>query len=54
VVDAADCHEGEEVYYYSRRGARLRAAPTRRAITAFRRHAARYPELFPPYPPKQE
>jgi hypothetical protein len=54
VVDATDFGEGEEVYYYSRRGTRLRAAPTRRAITAFRRHAARYPELFPPYPPKQE
>jgi hypothetical protein len=54
VVDTTDCDEGEEVCYYSHRGTRLKAAPTNRAITAFRRHAARYPELFPPYPPKQE
>jgi hypothetical protein len=53
VVDAADCHEGEEVYYYSRRGARLRAAPTGRAITAFRKYAALHPEFFPAHPPSE-
>jgi hypothetical protein len=51
VVDAADFGEGDEVFYYSHRGARLSAAPTRRAITAFRRHAARHPEWYPPHPP---
>jgi hypothetical protein len=49
VVDSAD--ESDEVYYYSHRGARLRAAPTKRSITAFRRHAARHPEWYPPHPP---
>jgi hypothetical protein len=51
VVDSADLDEGEEVYYYSHRGARLKAAPTRRPITAFRKHAARHPEWYPPQPP---
>lgn len=43
VVDSADFDEGEEVHYYSHRGTRLKAAPTRRSITAFRKHAARHP-----------
>jgi len=53
VVDSADFGEGDEVYYYSHRGTRLRAAPSRRSITAFRKHAARHPEWWPPHPPNQ-
>jgi hypothetical protein len=37
-VDTADLGEGDEVHYYSHRGARLKAAPTKRAITAYRKH----------------
>ena len=51
-VDTADFIEGEEVYFYSHRGKRLRNAPTNRAITAFRRHAARHPEFYRAGPPK--
>jgi hypothetical protein len=51
VLDAADFAEGEEVYYYSYRGARLRAAPTGRAVAAFRRHVARHPEWYATGPP---
>lgn len=50
-VDSADFDEGDEVYYYSHRAARLRAAPTRRSITAFRRYAAHHPEWYPLHPP---
>lgn len=46
VVDTSAFEEGEEVYYYSHRGARLQSAPFRRAMAAFRRHAARYPEFY--------
>lgn len=49
LVDCTEGGEGNEVYYYSHRGTRLRAAPTRRAITAFRKHAARHPEWWPPH-----
>jgi hypothetical protein len=52
VIDAADCGEGQEVCYYSHRGTRLRSAPITRAITAFRKHIARYADLFPSRPPK--
>jgi hypothetical protein len=38
--------EGDEVYYFSYRGTPLKSAPINRAITAFRRHAARYPEIY--------
>lgn len=48
VVDSADFDESDEVHYYSHRGARLTAAPTTRAIAAFRRHVARHPEWYPP------
>ncbi len=47
----AEFDEGAEVYYYSHRGTRLRAAPMKRAISAFRKHAARHPEWWPPHPP---
>ena len=50
VVDTADVDEGEEVYYYSHRGTRLKMAPTKRSIAAFRRYAVRHPERFPPGP----
>lgn len=50
-VDTADHREGEEVHYYSHRGTRLKAAPTRRSIAAYREHAARHPEWYPPKPP---
>ena len=53
VIDSAGVGEGDEVSYYSHRGARLRAAPTKRAIFAFLKHAARYPEQYPPPPQKQ-
>jgi hypothetical protein len=46
MIDSVDFDEGKAVYYYSQRGTRLKAAPTRRAITAFRRHAARHPEFY--------
>jgi hypothetical protein len=38
--------EGNEVYYYSHRGTRLRSAPMRRAGKAFQKHTARYPEFY--------
>lgn len=50
VVDSADSDEGEEVHYYSHRGARLKAAPTKRSIAAYRKYAARHPERQPPSP----
>lgn len=53
VVDATNYDEGEVVHYYSHRGTRLKAAPTRRAITAFRKYAARHPEWFPPRAPPE-
>ncbi|WP_165250862.1 hypothetical protein [Paludisphaera soli] len=50
-VDApADGDEGEETYYYSHRRTPLKAAPIRRAIAAFRKHAARHPEHYPARP----
>jgi len=54
VVDTTDFAEGEEVYYYSHRGTRLRTAATGRAVAAFRRHAARNPEFYPVHPPNEE
>ena len=51
VVDSDDAFEGEEVFDYNHRGVRLRAAPTRRSIAAFRKHAARHPEQYPTQPP---
>src|SRR5687768_11444766 len=54
-VDSADwLAEGEEVYYYSHRGTRLKTAPTKRTIAAFRKHVARHPELYPASPPNQK
>jgi hypothetical protein len=48
VVDGTDfLTEGDEVYFYSRRGTRLKAAPTKKAIATFRKFVARNPELFP-------
>lgn len=47
-IDPDNLGEGGEVHYYSHRGARLRAAPTRRSISAFQKHAARHPEWWPP------
>lgn len=47
VVDAVNFDEGVEVYYYSHRGTRLNSAPMSRAIVAFKKHAARYPEFYP-------
>src|ERR671930_91147 len=38
-------HEGDEVYVYSHRGARLKFPPVKRAIAAFQRYAARRPDL---------
>jgi hypothetical protein len=46
VVDTAEVDEGAEVYFYSHRGTPLKAAPTTRAIRAFRKHADRYPEFY--------
>jgi hypothetical protein len=47
VVDTEDLmNEGDEVYYYSYRGARLKFAPHSRALTAFRKHVARNPEVY--------
>jgi hypothetical protein len=54
VVDTADFEEGEEVHYYSHRGTKLRTAPTKRAIIAFRRYSARHPECYPTQPPKSK
>jgi hypothetical protein len=53
VVDSTDFDEGVEVYFYSHRGTPLKAAPMRRAISAFRKHVARHPEWWPPAPPSQ-
>jgi len=53
VVDSANFPEGDEVYYYSHRGTRLKAAPTKRSISAYRKHAARHPEWWPPHPQSQ-
>ena len=53
MVDTADSPEGEEVYFYSHRGTRLRAAPTGRAVAAFRRHAARNPAVYSAHPPNK-
>ncbi len=53
-VDFAEFDEGAEVYYYSHRGTRLRAAPTTRSIAAFRKHTARHPEWRPPNPSSQK
>ena len=49
-VDSADVGEGGEVYHYSYRGVRLKSAPAKRAMTAYRKHAARRPELHPSRP----
>src|SRR5262249_519773 len=43
--------EGDEIYFFSHRGTRLKSAPVQRAIAAYRRHAARHPELFPQHSP---
>ena len=48
VIDTSDFDEGNEVVYYSHRGTRLKAAPFKRALTAFQKHAARHPEFYPP------
>ena len=50
-VDSDGVDDGEAVCYYSYRGTRLKAAPMSRSIAAFRRHAARHPEFYPPQPP---
>ncbi len=52
VVHATDLAEGDEVYHYSHRGTRLRTAPIPRAIAAFRKHAAKYPAVYPTRPPE--
>jgi hypothetical protein len=39
--------EGDETYYYSYRGTRLKSAPIERARTAFHKHVARYPQFYP-------
>jgi hypothetical protein len=53
-VDAIDRDEGQEVHYYSHRGTRLKSAPLARARTAFHKHVARYPEIYPKSgPPNQ-
>src|SRR5262245_15489714 len=46
VVDSKDPDEGEKVYYYTRRGRRLKAAPMKQAIAAFHRHVKRFPEFY--------
>jgi hypothetical protein len=52
-LDGTKFDEGQEIYYYSRRGTRLKAAPQRRALSAFRKHVARHPEWWPPDQPSQ-
>jgi hypothetical protein len=47
VVDAkgdARITEGDETFYYSYRGTRLKSAPIKRAKTAYAKHVARFPE----------
>lgn len=39
-IDSTDFPERYEVYFYSHRGTRLRAAPWRRAVAAYRKRAA--------------
>jgi hypothetical protein len=48
VIDSDDFPEGEEVYFYSHRGTRLKSAPMNRAIAAFAKHVARNHEFYPP------
>jgi hypothetical protein len=43
--------EGDQVYYYSHRGSKLKSAPMKRAAKAFRKHTARYPEFYCSAPP---
>jgi hypothetical protein len=46
-IDSQDyLMEGDEVYYYSYRGAHLRSAPHKRALTAFQKHVDRNPEFY--------
>lgn len=45
--------EGDEVYYYSHRGASLKFAPMRRAGNAFQKYTARYPEFYSSPPPHE-
>ena len=52
--DDFNLEEGEEVYYYSHRGTRLKSAPMKRAIAAFKRHCARYPEFYGPISPDEK
>ena len=47
VVDSEDFDEGDEANYYSHRGTRLKAAPIKRAVAAYRKFAERHPERFP-------
>jgi len=46
VIDTIEFDEGLEVHFYSHRGTPLRAAPTGRALAAFKKHVARYPEIY--------
>src|SRR5262245_8297447 len=39
--------DGDQVYYYSYRGARLKSAPISRAMRAFAKHVAKYPQFYP-------
>jgi hypothetical protein len=45
-IDATDFDAGNEVYYDSHRGARLKSAPCARAKTAFDKLAAENPESY--------
>jgi hypothetical protein len=48
-VDSTDFgDEGQEVYYYSHRGTRLKSAPEKRAISTFRKYVAAHPEWWGP------
>lgn len=51
VVDTAEFPENDEVHHYSHRGTRLKAAPIKRALAAFRKHAEAHPDRFPPPDP---
>jgi hypothetical protein len=46
-LDALVGDEGDEVYFYSHRGFRLKAAPHVRAKAALQKLAARYPGQYP-------
>ena len=51
VVDSLEFPEGDEVHYYSHRGTRLKTAPIKRAVAAYRKFVERHPEWFPPPAP---